>query len=95
MHSSLTDAMRTPPCYHQQTNERSRDMSHAATFESKALMETAIDCKRHRYEQLVALAKKHAALARDYADQARFQRESIERTESEICGLEKTLSMGK
>ena len=63
-------------------------MSHIDVYRQYRSTETLLGIKRHRYDDLVELAKKHAALAKDYAGKAKEQRESIVKDEQLLRDLE-------
>ena len=63
-------------------------MSHIDVYNQYRSTETLLGIKRHRYDDLVELAKKHAALAKDYAEKAKEQRESIVKDEQLLRELE-------
>ena len=63
-------------------------MSHSDVYKRYCSTETLLSIKRHRYDDLVELAKKHAALAKDYAEKAKEQRESIVKDEQLLRELE-------
>ena len=63
-------------------------MGHIDVYNRHRSTETLLNIKRHRYNDLVELAKKHAALAKDYAEKAKEQRESIVKDEQLLKELE-------
>ena len=63
-------------------------MSHIDVYNRYRSAETLLNIKRRRYNDIVELAKKHAAIAQDYAEKAKEQRESIVKDEQLLRELE-------